>query len=75
MSELRVGPVHWEEEVHLWAALLACGRPAEMSKSPEGRVSKVGAGIVSVGREDGDVLVQILEVEGGWRKTNPETFF
>lgn len=34
-----------------------------MSKSPEGRVSKVDAGIISVGREDGDVLVQILEVE------------
>lgn len=54
-----------DEEVHLWAALLACGRPAEMSKSPEGSVSKVDAGTVSVGREEGDVPVQILEVEGG----------
>lgn len=29
------------------------------------------AGIVSVGRRDEDVLVQILEVEGGRQKTNP----
>lgn len=37
-------------------------------ETPEGRLSKVYAGIISVGREDGDVEpLAGLEVEGGWR--------
>lgn len=66
------GLFQWKEEVHLWPVVpQASHTPAWVSKSPEGRVSEVDAGMVSAGRGDGDVLVQILEVEGGRQKTNP----
>lgn len=64
--ELPVVLFQWAGKVHLWPILpVATHTAAEVSKSTEVRVSKVYAGMISVGRKDVDVkLVMRQRVDG-----------